>query len=101
VKELEALRRENAEQRGQLAALAAQIAQLIAQEAELIGQLARLNDRVAELLAAAQRKQRKPSMPSAAPSPTAPLVVERAEQRAFEERPKAPAKPIAEHTPKK
>jgi cell division septum initiation protein DivIVA len=62
VDELEALRRENAEQRRQLA--------------QLIEQLARLNERVAELLAVAQRKQRKAHTPSASPPPAPPPVVD-------------------------
>ena len=83
---LEALRKENAEQRRQLAEQRAQIAQLIEQ-------LARLNERVSELLAVAQRKQRKPAVPIAVLPPTAPPIVAEEAQRAFEERPKAPEKP--------
>ena len=64
---LEALRKENAEQRRQLAEQRAQIAQLIEQ-------LARLNERVSELLAVAQRKQRKPAVPIAVLPPTAPPI---------------------------
>jgi transposase len=86
VDELEALRRENAEQRKQIS--------------ELITQLARLNERVSELLAVAQRKQRKPS-PALAAAPAAPPIIEGEERRAFEERPKAPEKPPAEPAAKK
>jgi transposase len=86
VDELEALRRENAEQRKQIS--------------QLITELARLNERVAELLAVAQRKQRK-SPAAVAPAPAAPPVVEGDERRAFEERPKAPEKPAAEPAAKK
>ena len=85
--ELEALRRENA-------ALHKQIAQLIEQ-------LARLNERVTELLAVAQRKQRKARAAEAAPPPAAPPLVEGEERRAFEERPKAPEKPPTEPAAKK
>ena len=91
--ELEALRKENAEQRRQLA-------QLLEQNAQLVEQLARLNDRVGELLAVAQRKQRKVRAPVAALSPAPPPVVEGEQQRAFEERPKALEKPHAERTTK-
>lgn len=45
--ELETLRRENREQRAQIT--------------QLIAEIARLTDRVAELVAVAQRKQRKPA----------------------------------------
>lgn len=69
--ELERLRRENE-------ALRLQISQLIAE-------LARLNDRVAELLAIAQRKQRKPASPTAAVPPAPPAVVGDEAKRAFGE----------------
>lgn len=85
--ELEALRKENAEQREQIA--------------RLVAELARLNDRISELLAIAQRKQRKPAASTPAPSNTAPPVLGGDEQRAFEERPKAPEKPTGENPPKK
>lgn len=91
--EFEALRKENAEQRRQLA-------RLEEQNARLIEQLARLNERVAELLAIAQRKQRGPSA-AIVPAPAAPPVVEGEEQRAFEARPKAPEKSAAEPAAKK
>jgi len=86
VDELKALRKENAALRGQLA--------------QLFEQLARLNERVAELLAVAQRKQRKARATVALPPPVPPPVVEGEQQRAFEERPKAPDKPVAERTAK-
>ncbi len=76
--ELEKLRRENAALR------------------DLITELARLNERVGELLAIAQRKQRNIRAPLAALPPAPPPVVEGEQQRAFEERPKAPPKPTAE-----
>jgi transposase len=85
--EVERLRRENE-------ALRLQIAQLVVQ-------LARLNERVAELLAIAQRKQRKPGAPAAAaPAATAPAVGDEA-RRAFEARPKAPGKAPEERPAKK
>lgn len=91
---LETLRKENAELRRQSEALRTQVAQLIAE-------LARLNERVSELLAVAQRKQRKAPAPGAAAPPVAPPVVEGEARRAFEDRPKAPDKPATEPPPKK
>jgi transposase len=64
-----------------------------AQVAQLIAELARLNERVSELLAVAQRKQRKAPAPGAAAPPVAAAVVDGEARRAFEERPKAPDKP--------
>jgi len=87
VDELEALRQDNAALREQVT--------------QLIEQLARLNDRVAELLAVAQRKQRKAPAAVAALPPAPPPVVEGEQRRAFDERPKAPEKPTAERTGKK
>jgi len=84
---LEALRKENAELRAQVA--------------QLLTALARLNERVSELLAVAQRKQRKVPAPGAAAPAAAPPVVEGEARRAFEERPKAPDKPATEPPPKK
>lgn len=86
--ELEALRKENAEQRRQIA--------------QLIAELAKLNDRVGELLAVAQRKQRKaPALAPATAAPPAAPVVEDAARRAFEERPRAPEKHVEQRSPKK
>ncbi len=88
--ELEALRTENAELRKQSEVLATRVT-------ELVTELGRLNERVSELLAIAQRKQRKPP-PDKAPAP--PPNVEAEARRAFEDRPKAPPKPIVERPPK-
>lgn len=85
--ELDALRRENAQLRSQIA--------------QLLTELARLNDRVAELLAIAQRKQRKTSVPSSPPPAALSPVIEGERRRAFDERPKAPEKPPAEPKTKK
>lgn len=92
--ELEALRKENAALRGQLT-------QLVELNAQLVEQLARLNERVAELLAIAQRKQRKAGALVAPPPPAPPPVVEDEQRRAFEERPKAPERPQNERSAKK
>jgi hypothetical protein len=94
-----ALQRENAELRALLASTTAQLtAQLTAHFAgvidQLTQQLAQMNERVAELLAAARRRQRKPAAkadgtPSPSPSPTLPEDV----RRAFEGRPPPPPLP--------
>ncbi len=74
--DVEALRRENAEQR-------AQIAELLSTNARLVTEIAKLNERLAELLAIAQRKQRKSaSRPEKKPEP--PPVVGAEAQRAFD-----------------
>ncbi len=88
--ELDALRTENAELRKTVQTLTARIAQLVAE-------LARLNERVSELLAVAQRKQRKPPVDK---PPAPPPVVEGEARRAFEQRPKAPDKPTEDPAPK-
>src|SRR6185312_17413716 len=77
--------RENADLRKQITKFTAQVA-------SLTEQVARLNERVGELLAVAQRRQRKPAVekpPVAAPPP----AVEGDAKKAFEARPAAPPKP--------
>ncbi len=87
--DLGAVRKENAEQRAQIAALLVQLAESQASNAALIEQLARLNERVAELLAIGQRRLRKPAIERrAAPPPDVPAET----KNAFENRPKPPAK---------
>jgi hypothetical protein len=72
------------------AALRAQLAQLVSSNATLAETIAKLNDRVAELLAIAQRKHRKPPAPK---PPEPPPVVDGEERLAFEARPKPPELP--------
>ena len=79
----DALKRENAELRALVS--------------KLTDQLARLNDRVAELLAIAQRRHRKP--PVEKPPVPAPHVDDAAKQT-FDARPKAPPKPVESARPK-
>lgn len=94
------LQRENADLRAQLAKMAtahaAQMAQLLATNAELTAQVAKLNDRISELLAVAQRRQRPPSPPR---PPAPPPVVEPEAQRAFSDRPQPPPLPTREKKP--
>ena len=78
----EVAERENAALREQLGAALATIA-------TLTGEVAKLNDRVAELLAIAQRKQRKTAAPKDK-TPEPPPVVEAEQQQAFDARPTAP-----------
>lgn len=85
-----ALQRENAELRAQLASVTTHFTAVVD---KLTMQIATLNDRVTELLAVAQRKQRtakpKPDVEQAAPT-----LVDDA-KRSFDDRPKPPAKPEA------
>lgn len=80
-----ALQRENAELRALVDKFATQIAML--------------NDRVAELLAIAQRKQRKPKALPSERAPPPPLVDDA--KRCFDERPKPPEKPVEPAKPNK
>lgn len=73
-----------------VAALQQENAALRAQLAQLVETIAKLNERVAELLAVAQRKQRKPSLPK---PPEPPPTVEGDAKTAFESRPKPPELP--------
>jgi hypothetical protein len=86
----QALLRENAE-------LRAQIAALTEQGSKLTEQIAKLTDRVAELLAVAQRRQRKPAADKPAAAP--PTVTAKA-RTAFEKRPQPPLKPEVVPAPK-
>ncbi|HVK83804.1 MAG TPA: IS66 family transposase [Kofleriaceae bacterium] len=90
--DIEALQRENAAQR-------AQLAEVLSTNAKLVAEIAKLNDRVAELLAIAQRKQRKTTT-TAEKKPEAPPTVGPDAQQAFEARPKPPALPEKTKTSK-
>jgi len=84
-----------------VAALQRENAELRAQVSRLVETIAKLNERVGELLAAAQRKQRKPPAPK---PPMPPPTVEGEAKQAFESRPKPPvleekAKPKKERPP--
>jgi len=85
-----ALQKENAALREQVASLTAKIS-------TLTDQLATMNDRVGELLAIAQRKQRRPSEPK----PVLPPDVGDDAKKAFDERPKAPKMPPIEKPEKR
>ena len=74
--EVEALRAENAALRVQITGL--------------VEQVAKLNDRIAELLAVAQRKHRKPPTPAVT---AAPVELDSAAKLAFDERPAPPSLP--------
>ena len=81
------------------AALHTQLAAALATIAMLTSEIAKLNDRVAELLAIAQRKQRKPAAPGEK-KPEPPPVVEAAAQHAFDARPTPPVLPEKTKTKK-
>lgn len=89
--EAEKLLREHAEQRAFGEKLLRENAELRALVTGLTEQIAKLTERVAELLAVAQRRQRKPS-PEKPAEPRPDLVGDA--KRAFEGRPKAPKKPV-------
>jgi transposase len=91
--DLAALQRENAEQRVQIAAI-------LATNRQLVAEVAKLNDRVAELLAVAQRKQRKPAGGPSDKKPEAPPNVGEDLKEAFEARPVAPSLPEKTKAPK-
>jgi transposase len=73
-----------------VAALKQENAALRAQLTQLVETIAKLNERVAELLAVAQRKQRKPAPPK---PPELPPTVAGDTKQAFESRPKPPELP--------
>ena len=66
------------------------VAALRAQLSQLVETIAKLNERVTELLAVAQRKQRKPAPPKL---PEPPPHVEGEAKAAFELRPRPPELP--------
>ena len=97
--DVDALQRENAAQRAENAVQRAQIAELISSNTMLLGEIAKLNERVAELLAIAQRKQRKTATPSEK-KPEPPPAIGADAQQAFDARPTAPVLPEKTNTPK-
>jgi len=86
VLDVAALQQENA-------ALRAQLAQALERISALTESVAKLNDRVGELLAVAQRKQRKAPAPR---PPEPPPVVEREAKETFDTRPQPPPLPPKE-----
>lgn len=86
------MRREIAVLRAQNALLESENATLRAQVAKLVATVAKLNERVGELLAIAQRKQRARTTPSEK-KPEPPPVLGADAQKAFDERPKPPELP--------
>jgi len=90
VVDVEALQREYAQ-------LREQFARVVESNQTLTEQIAKLNDRITELLAVAQRRQRKPAAEK--PPIALPEVTGEAKQT-FDERPKPPPKPTAPERPK-
>jgi len=88
VVDVDAVLRENAELRAQLATVTTHFTGVVD---KLTTQIATLNDRVAELLAVAKRKQRK-ATPKPAIEQMAPTLGDDA-RRSFDDRPKPPGKP--------
>ena len=82
---------ENEALRAQLSDVLARLDVALAQNAELVTQVAKLNERIAELLPVAKRKARKAK--STTPSEAPPPVLTDEQRRAFENRPRPPAKP--------
>ena len=87
-----ALLREIAEQRAANTALRDQLDRVLAELSNQTATIAKLNDRIAELLAVAQRKSRRPS-PAKTIEPAAPPSIDGAAKTAFEDRPQPPPKP--------
>jgi len=83
------------------AALRAQLANALSTIQSLTEQIAKLNDRVAELLAVAQRKQRKTSSATGDKKPEPPPVLDSDARAAFDARPKPPVLPDKSKTPKR
>ena len=94
----EAQQRE-AELRGQLAAAHAQVAELTNQVRRLADLVAKSNDRIAELLAIAQRKKRSGKAGTPKPPEPPPELDEQA-RAAFDARPQAPVLPDKAKPPK-
>lgn len=87
-REYEALKHDNASLRRQLAALTIQNASLLTRVDRLTELVAKSNERIAELLAIAQRKKSSKPTPDKPPEP--PPSWDDAAKQAFEKRPKLP-----------
>lgn len=83
------------------AALRAQLANALSTVQSLTEQIAKLNDRVAELLAIAQRKQRKTASATGDKKPEPPPVLDANAKAAFDARPMPPALPDKTKMPKR
>jgi len=95
--EVEALQRENTALRAQVAQLLSTNVALLSTNQHMVSQLAKLNERLAELLAIANRKRRKAPEPKT--PPPAPDVPAEA-QAAFDARPTPPSLPEKTKAPK-
>lgn len=105
-REPSAVERENRALRTQLAEANTRVAELTAEVGRLTTEIARLaqavaagNERIAELLAIAQRKKRKKRKTPKVPSP--PPALDEQAKAAFEDRPKAPELPKKKRPPKR
>ncbi len=98
--DIEAMRRTDAAQREQIAQLLSTNASLLSTQAALVAEVAKLNDRVAELLTIARRKQRKTATRAAPKEPETPPVVGEDAQKAFHARPAPPSLPNKTRAPK-
>jgi len=78
--------------RAQLREVLARLDVSLAQNAALVEQVAKLNERIAELLPIAKRKKSKPRPKTSEPQAPPPKL-DAAAQKAFDERPRPPAKP--------